>query len=150
MKIRTDNAIYVQRRDINHISMLGINIPSTIFLKTYEKIVESTDNFNGFIKFEKEEEIKFLDNLDCIVDFIKYNNYSEIQLIEYILNLKSRLNGFNSDYIILSLHDILRYKQGQYKLEIPEDHRIVGTCLLGYTDKEWPVKPRKENFVKIK
>lgn len=54
---------------------------------------------------------------------------------------------------INQVDDLLSTKEGlklKKKLEIPEDHRIVGTCLLGYTDKEWPVKPRKENFVKIK
>lgn len=48
---------------------------------------------------------------------------------------------------LLSTKEGLKLKK---KLEIPEDHRIVGTCILGYTDKENQVKPRKENFVKIK
>ncbi len=35
------------------------------------------------------------------------------------------------------------------KLGIGEDQLIVGTCILGYKDKETPVKPRREDMVKV-
>ncbi len=48
--------------------------------------------------------------------------------------------------------DILNSPKGlklKKKLGLKEEDYIVGTCILGYKEKESPVKPRREDMIKI-
>lgn len=52
----------------------------------------------------------------------------------------------NQSEELLSSHKGLKLRK---KLGIGEDELIVGSCIVGYKDKETPVKPRREDLVKI-
>lgn len=53
---------------------------------------------------------------------------------------------------INQVDDLFATKEGtklKKKFGIPEDNRVVGTCILGYSDVHNEIKKRKEDFIKV-
>ena len=149
MKIITDDAIYIQKNDITYLNQyLSLNnllIPTSIFEKVFGSNIVIIDNSNRyeFIKFDKPEEIEFFQGIDWIIDYNKVKDLSEKDIITLAKNIAEEKNGiakrFNSmipekrkkninmtfqyellDFKIYSLRNILWFKQGHIKMDLPK------------------------------
>ena len=84
MKIITDNAAYVQKKDIAYLSQTNIARPISIFLKVFDlgAITIDENNKNEFIKFDSQKDISFFRNIDWIIDYNEVKDLSEKEIIE--------------------------------------------------------------------
>lgn len=149
MKIITDDAVYVQKNDITYLnqylSLSNLPIPSSIFEKVFGSNIIIIDNSNRyeFIKFDKPEEIEFFQGIDWMIDYNKVKDLSEEEIIALAKSIAEENNEiarrFNSmtpeerkkninmafqyellDFKICSLRDILWFKQGHIKMDLPK------------------------------
>lgn len=149
MKIITDDAVYVQKNDITYLnqylSLSNLPIPSSIFEKVFGRNIVIIDNSNRyeFIKFDKPEEIEFFQGIDWMIDYNKVKDLSEEEIIALAKSIVEENNEiarrFNSmtpeerkkninmafqyellDFKICSLRDILWFKQGHIKMDLPK------------------------------
>lgn len=156
MKIITDDAIYVQKNDITYLnqylSLSNLPIPSSIFEKVFGRNIVIIDNSNRyeFIKFDKPEEIEFFQGIDWMIDYNKVKDLSEEEIIALAKSIAEENNEiarrFNSmtpeerkkninmafqyellDFKICSLRDILWFKQGHIKMDLPKGIKIIKT-----------------------
>ena len=145
MKIITDNAIYVQKNDMVYLNQLDLAIPTSIFMKVFGSGVVIIDDSNRyeFVKFDAPEEIEFIKGIDWMIDFNKVKDLSEEEMITlgrsiaeernrvaHKLNsmtqeeIKENMNMVSQyellDFKMYSLRDVLWFKQGNIKIELPE------------------------------
>lgn len=152
MKIKTEDAIYVQKNDIAYLQCSNIPIPSDIFEKLFMSNIDyvyiNDSNRYDFFKFEKESEIEFFDGIDFIVDYneVKHmHNKDILTMIKKILiernklvkkfNLLSKEEKNNNsklgdecdylEYKANSLGDIIRYRKGLINFDFPEELEIT-------------------------
>ena len=146
MKIVTDNAVYIQNKDIIYLSRINVPVPSSLFNQIYNNDIVIIDdlNGNGFVKLDKDSEIQFFKSLDWIVD---YQNVKDLNIDDFkklkqkIINEKNQIaNQYNSmsdkerkeninivnrfdllEYKLHSLKEILNYKLGQLDIKMPEE-----------------------------
>jgi len=96
MKIITDDAIYVQRKDLEYLHDLrSLGIPRSIFVEVFGKGILTIDNSNknDFVKFVAKEDIEFLKNLEWIVDYNELKDLTIEQLTELIEEVVNQMNG---------------------------------------------------------
>lgn len=145
MKIITDNAVYVQKNDIVCLTQTDLAIPSSIFMKVFGNgiVIIDDGNRDEFVKFEVPEEIEFFKGLDWMIDYNEVKDLSEEEIIalgQSIIEEKNSIaQRFNSmvpqereenmnmvsqcellDLKMYSLRDVLWFKQGHIKMELPE------------------------------
>ena len=146
MKIVTDNAVYIQNKDIIYLSRINVPVPSSLFNQIYNDDIVIIDdlNGNGFVKLDKDSEIQFFKSLDWIVD---YQNVKDLNIDDFkklkqkIINEKNQIaNQYNSmsdkerkeninivnrfdllEYKLQSLKEILNYKLGQLDIKMPKE-----------------------------
>ena len=146
MKIVTDNAVYIQNKDIIYLSRINVPVPSSLFNQIYNNDIVIIDdlNGNGFVKLDKDSEIQFFKSLDWIVD---YQNVKDLNIDDFkklkqkIINEKNQIaNQYNSmsdkerkeninivnrfdllEYKLHSLKEILNYKLEQLDIKMPEE-----------------------------
>ncbi len=160
MKIITDNAIYVQKNDMVYLNQLDLAIPTSIFMKVFGSGVVIIDDSNRyeFVKFDAPEEIEFIKGIDWMIDFNKVKDLSEEEMITlgrsiaeernrvaHKLNsmtqeeIKENMNMVSQykllDFKMYSLRDVLWFKQGKIKIELPE-----GVTLPTYFKQEKGIK----------
>lgn len=84
--------VYVQMQDIMYLSNeTDMPIPATIFTKVFTGVVIVNDsNRFDFVRFDKEHEVKFFKEIDFIIDFDKYKEFTDEQLEEEAQKLASR------------------------------------------------------------
>ena len=141
MKIITENSIFVQRNDITYLNQSNLEVPTSIFGNG----VSTTCNVNkyDFIEFKEKEEIDFFKNIDWLIDYNEVKDLSEDEIIRLIENTLKERNEteqkFNFmipkqkkkninllfqcellDFKKYSLRDILWFKQGKIKMNLPE------------------------------
>ena len=146
MKIITDNAVYIQNKDIIYLSRINVPVPSSLFKQIYNDDIVIIDdlNGNGFVKLDKDSEIQFFKSLDWIVDYqkVKDLNIDDFKkLKQKIINEKNQIaNQYNSmsdkerkeninivnrfdllEYKLQSLKEILNYKLGQLDIKMPKE-----------------------------
>ena len=75
-------AVYVQMQDIMYLSNeTDMPIPATIFTKVFTGVVIVNDlNRFNFVRFDEEHEVKFFKEIDFIIDFDKYKEFTDEQL----------------------------------------------------------------------
>ena len=145
MKIITTNSVFVQKNDIAYLNQSDLAIPASIFMKVFGSGVVIIDDSNryDFVEFEAPEEIEFFKGIDWIIDYNEIKDLSEeetIALGQSIAEEKNKIaQKFNSmtpeqrqenntmvsqcellDFKMYSLRDILWFKQGHIKMELPE------------------------------
>ena len=149
MKIITDNCVYVQMNDIMFLNQTDLSIPVSIFLKVFNDDVVIIDDRNryDFVKFDDALEIEFFRNLDFIVDYNSVKDLSEEEIIDMGQKVANKRNSiaktYNAmtssireenihlvyecerlDYKMYSLRDILWFRQGRLKFNLPSE--IIG------------------------
>ena len=145
MKIITDNAVYVQKNDMIYLNQSDLEIPTSIFMKVFGGGVVIIDDRNRyeFVEFNAPEEIEFFKGIDWMIDFNKVKDLSEKEIIAFgqsiaeernriaqKLNsmtqeeIKENMNMVSQyellDFKMYSLRDVLWFKQGNIKIELPE------------------------------
>ena len=145
MKIMTDDAVYVQKNDLAYLNQTDLPIPASIFMKVFGSGVVIINNSNKyeFVKFDAPLEIEYFKGIDWMIDYNEVKDLSEeetIALGQSIAEEKNRIaQKFNSmslkernrnmdlvfqcellDFKLCSLRDILFFKQGHIKMELPE------------------------------
>lgn len=145
MKIITDNAVYVQKNDMIYLNQSDLAIPTSIFMKVFGNGIVVIDDSNRFefVEFDAPEEIEFFKGIDWMIDYNKVKDLSEKEIIAFgqsiaeernriaqKLNsmtqeeIKENMNMISQyellDFKMYSLRDVLWFKQGKIKIELPE------------------------------
>lgn len=145
MKIITNNAVYVQKNDIEYLNQTDLVIPASIYMKVFDKgsFTIGDSNKYEFVKFETPEEIEFFKGIDWMIDYNEVKDLSEEETIvigqsiaEEKNNIAQRFNSMTPeerennmsmifqcellDFKMYSLRDVLWFKQGHIKMELPE------------------------------
>lgn len=154
MKIFTDNAVYVQKNDIDYLGQTYLEIP--VPKKNFDSIVDDSNRYE-FVEFNAPEEIQFFREMDCIIDYNEVKDLSEEEIIKLKESVRNEhetiITRYNSlpveerikDYKIItqcdllefkfySLRDFLWLKQGDLKMKLPEE-----------VDSPTKLKEEKEN-----
>lgn len=84
--------VYVQMQDIMFLSNeTDMPIPATIFTKVFTGVVIVNDlNRFNFVRFDEEYEVKFFKEIDFIIDFDKYKEFTDEQLEEEAQKLAAK------------------------------------------------------------
>jgi len=145
MKIIKDDVAYVQKNDIVYLNHTDLPIPASIFTKVFGGGIVIIDDSNRyeFVEFKEKEEIKFFKKIDWMVDYLEVKDLSEQEIIELgnriieeIGKIADEFNAMsdekkakNQDMVmkyellqfkLYSLRDILFFKQGELKIELPK------------------------------
>ena len=145
MKIITDDSVYVQKNDIAYLNQTDLPIPASIFMKVFGNRIVIIDDSNRyeFVKFNAPEEIEFFKGLSWMINYNEVKDLSEEETIALGQNIAQEKNEiatkFNSmsekerkenmqmvqqcellDFKMYSLRDILWFKQGHIKMDLPE------------------------------
>lgn len=144
MKIITENAVYVQKNDIAYLNQTDLAIPASIFMKVFGDIfIVDDSNRYEFIEFDAPEEIDFFKAVDWMIDYNEVKALSEEEIISLgksiieeknsiaqkfnFMALEERKRNMNMvsqcellDFKMYSLRDVLWFKQGHIKMELPE------------------------------
>ena len=146
MKIIYENKAYVQLNDLAVLMNFneGKAIPGSIVIDVLSEIFICTDeNRYQFKEFNTPEQVKFFKELDYSVNYLDYKDMSEEEIIqcgETIANemneLAEKVNSlvrsgktaprelYNNyeqlEFKLLSIRDILWFKQGHLKIKLPQ------------------------------
>lgn len=146
MKIITRDKAYVQLNDLAVLMKFneGKSIPSSIINDIFSEVFICTnENRYEFREFSKPEQIKFFKDLDYSVNYLDYKDMSEEDMMkcgDAIANemneLANKVNAlikakkgvpeemYNKheqlEFKLLSLRDILWFKQGHIKMTLPK------------------------------
>lgn len=136
--------VYVQMQDIMHLNNTDMPIPASIFTKVFTGIVIVDDrNRFDFVKFDEEHEIKFFRELEFILDYGHYKDFTDEQLEEEGEKFATRANEIankwnsmtederrqnsnllqeheNLGYMMNFLSEIYAIKHGKRKMPFPE------------------------------
>lgn len=107
MKIITDNAAYVQKKDIAYLSQTNIARPISIFLKVFDlgAITIDENNKNEFIKFDSQKDISFFRNIDWIIDYNEVKDLSEKEIIELGQSIAKEKNSIAQKYNAMEIEE---------------------------------------------
>ena len=145
MKIITNNVAYVQKNDIVCLNQTDLVIPASIFMKVFGNGIVIIDDSNRyeFVEFDAPEEIEFFKGIDWMIDYNEVKDLSEEEttalgqsIAEEKNNIAQRFNSMTPeerkenmnmvsqcellDFKMYSLRDVLWFKQGHIKMELPE------------------------------
>lgn len=150
MKIITNNAVYVQKNDLIHITKFTEEMPVSVFMKMYGDgqkmhvtIVDDRNRYE-FVKFDQKHEIEYFEKLDWIVNWDEVKDLSEDEVMELAYKIGDEKNEcalkWNKlseeerdenhyvyrryeelDFKLWSLRDTLWFRQGHIKMTLPEE-----------------------------
>lgn len=152
MKIfHTENGkevVYVQMQDIMYLYNSTLPIPSFIVTKVLTGLsyVNDSNRFD-FVRFDEEDEVSFFKNLEFIIDYDKYKDFTDEQLDKEIKKLAKKANKIieqwnnmsvkkrkqnynllqeqeNLDYMITFLFEIYQVKNNKRTMPFPEFVKI--------------------------
>lgn len=152
MKIITEDKAYVQLNDLQYLMRSNNVIPASIIESVFGEVFVVTDsNRYEFKEFTKKEEIEFFANLDYSVDYAKFASMDEEEIMNYGMSIAEEKNKFaqkfNSmsekereekydeardiaellDFKMLSVRDILWFRQGHIKMTLPKGLKLPGS-----------------------
>ena len=124
MKKITEDAVYVQKKDLAYLIRSDLGVPASIYMTAYGNVPTVIDHTNReeFVRFDEDIEIDFFSKAEWIFDYDKFINMSEEELINFgkaIAEEKNRIaRSFNSmsDYdkkqnmIMVQQCDLLEYE----------------------------------------
>lgn len=150
MKIFLNDSVYVQKNDIGYLSHTDRAIPASIYTKVFSSGITIINDSNRyeFVKFSEPSEIEFFEQLDLIVNYDDYKDLSKEEIIDAGNKINEERNNiaeiFNAmsdeekernmnlytkcdelEFKVLSIRDILWYKEGHLKLKMPRKRNKV-------------------------
>lgn len=146
MKIITEDAVYVQMKDLAFLHNTDEDIPATIYEKAFmqnQVTVINSSNKEQFLKFEKPHEIKFFKRMDWILDYDEVKALTETELIILCQNICNemhftagsctRMSQTNQtsypdlenrcvllEYKLSCVSEFINYKQGELSIPFPK------------------------------
>ncbi len=136
--------VYVQMQDIMYLYNSTMPIPEFIFTKVLTGLsyVNDSNRFD-FVRFDEEDEVSFFKDLEFIIDYDKYKDFTDEQLEKEIKKLaekanktadqwnnmsaKKRKQNYNLlqeheelEYMINFLFEIYDVKHGKRKMPFPK------------------------------
>lgn len=145
MKIITENKAYVQLNDLSYLMkfMEGKPIPNSIIKDVFSEIFICTNETRyQFREFSKPEQIQFFKDLDFSVDYMELKDKTEEEIMKYGDSIAKEANELANkvnelvesgegapaelylkheqlEFKLLSVRDILWFKQGHIKMNLP-------------------------------
>lgn len=145
MKIITDNAIYVQRKDIGELLRSDMPMPGLISLLGNSSFSVFINNLKGeeFIRFVEDDECQYFMNQDWILDLNEVKNLSFDELIKLGQKTSNERNDIATKFNLLpeneknELYDetMLTCKLLDYKVESIRDFILIKK---GFIAVSWP------------
>lgn len=158
--------VYVQKQDIAYlIHEIDMPIPASVYLKVLGGGATLINDFNrfDFVKFDKEEDVKFFKELDFIIDLNQYKDLTYQQLEEEEKKIVTKLDEIaekwnnmsederienksvleehhNLDYMLKFLDEIYAVKHGERKMPFPEFVKIPSTKKKRFSRRKKDVK----------
>ena len=137
--------VYVQRQDLMYLYESDMPILASIFTKVFvpgKVTITNDSNRFDFVKFEKDDEVKFFRDLEFIIDYDQYKDLTDEQLEEEAQKLATRVNQIaekwngmtekdrkenrnlleeyqNLDYMIKFLGEIYAVNHGKRSMPFP-------------------------------
>lgn len=146
MKIFRNGSVFVQKQDMGLLMQMDSSIPYSIVLKVFGQgtVIIDEENRYEFIRFDDKHEVKFFKEQDWIVN---YDDVKDLSQEEFVLlgqknvqkqieiaakynslSIKERAKNtdFYDEYQKLQfqfdmLREILWFKQGHIKMDLPEE-----------------------------
>lgn len=124
MKVFTEDAVYVQKKDVLELNKLGISIPTSVVIKKakYFNVLED----ESFFKFDNQDEIDYFRRLRFIVDYDEIKSLTDEELavmFKNTLNKKKKVFFYEErkilDIKIRSLCDYILYRAGVVYIDFP-------------------------------
>lgn len=142
MKINNSNELYIQKIDLLNLIESHIPVPGTIYRRIKKDSISEKDRYK-FVKFTDSKEIEFLNSIPWFIDYNDVKDIEEDEIIKMINelgteveilteNIKKQVGSEKFDtYVkihnirlkIQSLTDILLFKYGRIKMNIPKKIR---------------------------
>ncbi|MBR1377280.1 MAG: hypothetical protein IJ565_05695 [Bacilli bacterium] len=148
MKIFMNRKVYVSKKDIKNLWYAQVPIPDEVIDIIEEKGIDYLDNNAydyDFIELESDEAVSYFKDVPFIVNFNKYKKASIKEIVieaskiaQNKFDLESRINKISDkediymnmlsemhfcDYILEQYKDIILYKRGELKLDLPKKEK---------------------------
>ena len=123
MKIMTDDAVYVQKNDLAYLNQTDLPIPASIFMKVFGSGVDWMIDYNEVKDLSEEETIALGQSIAEEKNRIA-QKFNSMSLKERNRNMDLVFQCELLDFKLCSLRDILFFKQGHIKMELPEMENI--------------------------
>lgn len=160
MKIITDNAVYIQKVDLEFFKYELRSLPKFISLKIFENKEIDMDDYEkyDFLKFEDEEIIEFLKKIDWIIDYDLVKNLTDDEIREIGRTYAEKFESVNKKiyttspnkkdykdllqqskllfYQLRSIEDLLDFKGGRLKITLPKDENKFLKLVRKLTSKK--------------
>lgn len=148
MKIITNNAVYVQKTDMEYLldkTHPAQTIPASVCTEIFSRgeIVIDNSNRYEFVALNTPEAIEFFKEIDWIIDYNEVKDLSEEETIQLVQSISKEQNGIVHkimsmtkeeiienmnmwsqaallEYKINTLQDVLKVKRGTLKMNLPE------------------------------
>lgn len=150
--------VYVQMQDIMYLNYTDISIPISINRKVFKpgvSVIKDSNRFN-FVRFDEETEVKFFEELQFIIDYDEYKNFTDEQFEKEKEKIGIRLNEINNKFndmteeeIRLNMYLIEEYENLEYMLLFLDEIYSVknGERRMPFPDfVEIPKKPQNKSF----
>lgn len=134
MKIIQDNAIYVQKVDLEFLKYDARILPENILKSIFENPQIDLDDYEKYdlFKFDEPQDVEFFQKLDFIVDYTVIQDYNNDELKKYAETCQNEFESiaqqlYNADkndleyatmsfrYKVLSYRQISLYHIGEFK-----------------------------------
>lgn len=99
--------IYVQMQEMGFLNSLDFPIPTSIYTQVFCSGVTMIGEHNRFdyIRFEKEDEVKYFKDLDAIIDYDQFSNLSLEELKNKSAALEEKINSIVDKYNLMSIEE---------------------------------------------
>ena len=100
MKIITNEFAYVQKNDIAFLNSTDQAIPLSIYSKVFGDgytIIDDSNRYD-FVKYEKEKDIEFFNNMEWILDYNEVKDLDEKEIFQLGSALSKKVNEIANYY----------------------------------------------------
>ena len=107
MKKFTEDALYVQKKDLAYLIRSDLGVPASIYMTAYGNVPTVIDHTNReeFVRFDEYIEIDFFAKAEWIFDYDKFINMSEEELINFGKELAEEKNRIARQFNSMSDYD---------------------------------------------
>ena len=107
MKKFTEDAVYVQKKDLAYLIRSDLGVPASIYVTAYGNVPTVIDHTNReeFVRFDEDIEIDFFSKAEWIFDYDKFINMSEEELINFGKAIAEEKNSIARQFNSMSDYD---------------------------------------------
>lgn len=117
---------YVQMEDIMNLKKSDIPIPKSIYRKVVkDSMFDDISNRADFVKFDEESEVKFFKELEFIINFDYYKNFTEEQLEKEYEEIAKKVND-----IVIKLDNMTEEQRNNNRFALMQEYENLRYILL--------------------